>query len=46
MSWFKRSEKGIQTKTEEKKDIPKRALVQNSYWENCRNPRAWPPTFM
>ena len=23
MSWFKRSEKGIQTKTEEKKDIPK-----------------------
>ena len=23
MSWFKRSEKGIQTRTEEKKDIPK-----------------------
>ena len=23
MSWFKRSEKGIHTKTEEKKDIPK-----------------------
>ena len=23
MSWFKRSEKGIQTKTEEKKDIPR-----------------------
>ena len=23
MSWFKRSEKGIRTKTEEKKDIPK-----------------------
>tara|TARA_B100000780_G_scaffold126456_1_gene88653 strand:+ start:5306 stop:5527 length:222 start_codon:yes stop_codon:yes gene_type:complete len=23
MSWFKRSEKGILTKTEEKKDIPK-----------------------
>ena len=23
MAWFKRSEKGIQTKTEEKKDIPK-----------------------
>ena len=23
MSWFKRSEKGINTKSEEKKDIPK-----------------------
>ena len=23
MSWFKRSEQGIQTRTEEKKDIPK-----------------------
>ena len=29
MSWFKRSEKKIQTKTEEKKDIPK------GLWYKC-----------
>ena len=33
MSWFKRSEKGIQTKTEEKK-ISLGALVQNPNWKN------------
>ena len=37
MSWFKRSEQGIQTRTEEKKDIPKGSLVQDSNRKNCRN---------
>ena len=37
MSWFKRSEKGIQTKTEEKKDIPKGLMVQNPNRKNRRN---------
>ena len=37
MSWFKRTNKNINTKTEEKKDIPAGLMVQNSYRQNNRN---------
>ena len=36
MAWFKRTEKGITTPTEEKKRRSKRTLVQITYRKNYR----------
>ena len=45
MSWFKRTAKGIQTSTEEKKDIPK-GLWYKSPVVTSWNKMSWLPTFM
>jgi hypothetical protein len=45
MSWFKRSEKGIQTKTEEKKTFLKDCGTKHRLVKSLK-PKSWPPTFM